>query len=261
MNTPTATEILKTKKENKNVKTLTFRHPDKVKPGQFYMIWLPEVDEIPMSVSDISEDTRDITFKKVGDATKQLFDIEPGDKIGVRGPFGNGFEINDNPLVIVGGGTGVAMIYPAAVEALEKGIETTVIAGFKNKDEVFFEEKLNDIEAETYITTDDGSKGLKGFATETAEREIKKQDYNLILTCGPEKMMHRMLQVSKQKNIPMQASLERYMKCSIGICGQCCIGPGLRVCKDGPIFTDKTLDEIEEFGRYKRDAAGRKIKI
>jgi dihydroorotate dehydrogenase electron transfer subunit len=61
------------------------------------------------------------------------------------------------------------------------------------------------------------------------------------------------------KHIPFQASLERYMKCSIGICGQCCIGKGLRVCVDGPIFDGKTLQQVQDFGVYRRDAAGRKI--
>ncbi|MCX6671860.1 MAG: dihydroorotate dehydrogenase electron transfer subunit, partial [Euryarchaeota archaeon] len=78
-----------------------------------------------------------------------------------------------------------------------------------------------------------------------------------VYSCGPERMMSSLL--SFCKTLPFQASLERYMKCAIGICGQCCVGNGLRVCLDGPIFDGVTLKKVEDFGVYRRDAAGRKI--
>jgi dihydroorotate dehydrogenase electron transfer subunit len=107
------------------------------------------------------------------------------------------------------------------------------------------------------VSTDDGSKGYKGFASGLAKDVLKKEKIDAVFTCGPEPMMKTLL--SRCNTIPFQASLERYMKCSIGICGQCCVGKGLRVCLDGPIFDGKTLKKVEDFGIYRRDAAGRKI--
>jgi len=259
MNYPKIVEILNAKKENEDVKTLTFNCPVETIPGQFFMIWIPGVDEIPMSVSVIEEKIKGITFRKVGDATKELFKLKKGDKIGVRGPFGNGFEVKGKTILFVGGGTGNAMLAPVIKQATDRKISSTAILGFKNKNEIFFENKLKNYGAKTYVSTDDGSKGYNGFATDLAKEFLNKKKFDLIITCGPELMMKNLLDISK--NINFQASLERYMKCSIGICGQCCIGNGLRVCKDGPIFDGKTLKNIKEFGVYKRDASGRKIKF
>jgi len=132
-----------------------------------------------------------------------------------------------------------------------------VIIGVKTKNEIFFEDRLRRFGATVLVSTDDGSKGRKGFASELAKDVLKKEKIDAVFTCGPEPMMKTLL--SYCKTIPFQASLERYMKCSIRICGQCCVGKGLRVCLDGPIFDGKTLKKIEGFGVYKRDAAGRKI--
>jgi len=84
-------------------------------------------------------------------------------------------------------------------------------------------------------------------------------EFTNVLTCGPEIMMKKIFDISE--NVKFQASLERYMKCGIGLCGQCCVGEGLRVCKEGPIFNYNDLKKIKDFGIYKRDASGKKIKF
>ncbi len=259
MNYPKVTKIIKTIEENPDVKTLLFKHPEKTKSGQFFMIWIPNVDEIPMSVSYINDDIKGITFKRVGDATNNLFKLKKGDKIGIRGPYGKNFKITGRNILVVGGGTGIAMLGPTVEEATKKRINSTIILGVKNRKELFFENRFKKYGAKVYISTDDGSKGYKGIATDLAKKLLNENKYSSILTCGPETMMKKLLDISK--NIPFQASLERYMKCGFGICGQCCIGEGLRVCEDGPIFDGKTLKNIKDFGVYKRDAAGRKIKF
>jgi len=259
MNYPKVTKIIKTIEENPDVKTLFFKYPQKIKPGQFFMIWIPNVDEIPMSVSYIQDDIKGITFKRVGDATKKLFKLKKDDKIGIRGPYGKNFKITGKNILFVGGGTGIATLGPIVEEATKKGIKSTIIIGAKNKKEIFFEKRFKKYGAKVYISTDDGSKGYKGLATDLAEELLNENKYSSILTCGPEKMMKKLLELSKK--IPFQASLERYMKCGFGICGQCCIGEGIRVCEDGPIFDGKTLKKIKDFGVYKRDSAGRKIKL
>jgi len=259
MNYPKITKIIDSKTETYDVKTILFDHPEEINPGQFYMIWIPGVDEIPMSVSYIDGNKKGITFRTVGDATKALFNLKKADKIGVRGPYGNGFKITGKNILFVGGGTGIAMIAPTVEKAIKHKIKCAVILGVKTKDELFFENRLRKTGADVHIATDDGSKGYKGFASDLANELIEKNKFDQILTCGPELMMKNLFE--KRKNISFQASLERYMKCGFGICGQCCVGEGLRVCKEGPIFDEKILKNIEDFGVFKRDASGRTIKL
>ncbi|DAC72838.1 MAG TPA: dihydroorotate dehydrogenase electron transfer subunit [Thermoplasmata archaeon] len=257
MNIPAITTILKSSAEATDIKTITFRYPGAVLPGQFFMIWIPGIDEIPMSVSLITETINAITFRKIGDATDALYGLGKGDKIGVRGPYGNGFTIRGKRLLFVGGGTGIAMLAPAVEQAAKKKLKSTVIIGAKTKNELFFEDRLRRIGATVLVSTDDGSAGYKGYASDLAKEILKKGSIDAVYTCGPEPMMKTLL--SSCKTIPFQASLERYMKCALGICGQCCVGAGLRICVDGPIFDGATLKKIEDFGVFQRDAAGRKI--
>jgi dihydroorotate dehydrogenase electron transfer subunit len=259
MNIPTVVPVLSSVPEASDIKTITFRYHGTVVPGQFFMIWIPGVDEIPMSVSYISKDVKGITFRRIGDATKALYSLKPGHNIGIRGPYGNGFQIKGKHLLFVGGGTGVAMLAPAVESAQKRNLKSTVIIGVKTKKELFFEDRLQRCGAKVLVSTDDGSKGYKGFASDLAKDILAKEIINAVYTCGPEPMMKTLHTYCR--TIPFQASLERYMKCSIGLCGQCCIGKGVRVCVDGPIFDGRTLQKCDDFGEYRRDAAGRKIPV
>lgn len=258
MNYPQVTKIIETKNENKNIKTIKFKNTKEIFPGQFYMIWIPGVDEVPMSVSYIDKNIKGITFKKIGDATKALFNLKKGDKIGVRGPYGNRFNLYGKKILFVGGGTGIAMLVPVIEESIKKKIESTVIIGAKTKNDLFFLKRIKKTGAELFVSTDDGTYGIKGLTTDIVKFIIKKKEFNLIITCGPELMMKKLMDLSK--NINFQASLERFMKCGFGICGQCCVGNGLRVCTEGPIFNKKTLKKVQDFGIFKRNASGQKIK-
>jgi dihydroorotate dehydrogenase electron transfer subunit len=257
MNHPRITRILSSSEETTDIKTITFQCPGEITPGQFFMVWIPGIDEIPMSVSFIKQDVKGITFRNIGDATQALYQLKKGDQIGIRGPYGNGFMLKGKRQLFVGGGTGIAMLAPLVEQAQKKKLKSTVVLGVKTKDELFFEDRFRRTKATVLVSTDDGSKGYKGFASDLAEELVKKERFDTVYTCGPEQMMSSLL--SFCKTIPFQASLERYMKCAIGICGQCCIGTGLRVCVDGPIFDGTTLKKIQDFGIYRRDAAGRKI--
>jgi len=259
MNYPKITKIIKAEKENSEVKTLFFKYPEKTISGQFFMIWIPGIDEVPMSASYISKDIKGTTFRIVGDSTKALFKLKVGDQIGVRGPYGNGFRINGKNILFVGGGTGIATIAPSVEDAKNNRVSSTVILGVKNKNELFFVDRIKKCGATVHISTDDGSKGQRGFASDFARRLLLKNKYDSIITCGPELMMKKLFEMCR--NIPFQASLERYMKCGIGICGQCTMGKGLRVCKEGPVFDGEMLKNIEDFGIFKRDASGRKVRF
>ena len=257
MNIPIITEIIENKKEAEDIRTISFYFSEKIIPGQFLMIWIPNVDEIPMSVSYNNREIKGITFRKVGEATSALYDLKKGEKIGIRGPYGNGFSLKGKHILFVGGGTGIATLAPAVEEAIKKDIKSTVIIGVKNKSELFFEKRFNECGANVVVSTNDGSAGKKGLASEIAKKILQKEKIDSVITCGPELMMKTLLNYSN--GISLQASLERYIKCAIGICGQCCIGEGLRVCVEGPVFDGNSLKNIEDFGVYKRDAAGIKI--
>ena len=259
MNIPTITPLLSSVLEATDIKTITFKYRGTVKPGQFFMIWVPGVDEIPMSVSYITKQIKGITFRRIGEATNALFSLKRGQNVGIRGPYGNGFETIGKHLLFVGGGTGIGMLAPVVEEARRRKVKSTVIIGVKSKKELFFEHRLRRCGAEVLVSTDDGSQGFKGFASDLAKDLLKNERFDSVYTCGPEPMMRTLL--SSCKSISFQASLERYMKCSIGLCGQCCIGRGIRVCVDGPIFDGKQLQKFDDFGICRRDAAGRKIPV
>ncbi|MCD6513063.1 MAG: dihydroorotate dehydrogenase electron transfer subunit [Thermoplasmata archaeon] len=236
-------------------KTIFFDCYINAKPGQFIMIWLPGIDEIPMSLSHIGSNAG-ITVKIVGDATKALYDLNVGDKIGIRGPYGNGYEIAGKKALFVSGGIGIASLLPLI--KMYKGEKKVILAG-RNEKMILFADEISKI-AEVEIATDDGSIGFKGFATELMEKIVDEEKFDIVYTCGPEKMMRKVLDMCIKNRIKMQASLERYMKCGIGICGSCGIGKYL-VCRDGPVFNDLLLKEIPEFGAFTRLPSGRKIRI
>ena len=151
------------------------------------------------------------------------------------------------------------MLTPAIQQQAKKNKDITVILGVQQKKDLFFTDQIKKHANNVFITTDDGSEGYKGYASTLAAELLQEKEYDHIYTCGPEPMMNALLQ--KRNNTPLQASLERYMKCGIGLCGQCCIDHGLRVCRDGPVFSHTILEKDKEFGRYKRDETGKKIPL
>jgi dihydroorotate dehydrogenase electron transfer subunit len=236
--------------ECSDIKTFFFDHRFDFIPGQYVMIWIRGVDEIPMSLSYADA----ITVRRVGEATSALFKLSIGDEIGIRGPYGNGFTNPDNSVLLVAGGLGAAPLAPLA-ETL-KGTVITIL-GAKTKDELLFVDRFTSV-GNVLLTTDDGSCGHKGFTVDLLDRVT---GYNEIMSCGPEKMMKAVLDFATAVNIPTQFSLQRYIKCGIGLCGSCCIDPhGLRVCTDGPVFTSDQLLH-SEFGCYMRDTSGRKVNV
>lgn len=256
MNYPKIVKIAETKKEAENIKTFRFKYDEKVKPGQFFMVWIPGIDEIPMSAS-YTDSPKGITVELVGEATKALFKMKKGDKIGIRGPYGNGFKTPKGKVLFVAGGTGIIPI-ASLVEKIKKK-NVIVVFGAKTKNELFFINRIKK-SSKLLISTDDGSFGYNGFASELSKKVLEKEKINQIITCGPEKMMKKILDLGLEYKIPVQASLERFMKCGIGICDSCAIN-GYHVCKDGPVFDDKILKKMKDFGKYKRDASGRRARI
>ncbi|NLE05749.1 MAG: hypothetical protein GX638_13255 [Crenarchaeota archaeon] len=132
------------------------------------------------------------------------------------------------------------------------------VIGAKTKDELLFINELESVCSKTNltITTDDGTFGIKCFATQPLEELTNKEKYDMIYTCGPELMMCKVFELAQKRQIPIEASLERLMRCAMGLCGSCMIGK-YRVCHDGPIFTTKQLSEIkDELGQSRLNLTG-----
>jgi len=248
-------EIKKIIEHNSIHKTFFFDLKMKATAGQFVMIWIPGIDEIPMSLSYIGKEIA-ITVEKVGEATEALHNMKEGDKVGIRGPYGKGFEIVGRKALFIAGGTGIAPLLPL-IKKYEG--EKHVVLGARTKELLLFSDELEEISS-LHISTDDGSFGFKGFASDLAREIMEKEEFDIVYTCGPEIMMKKVLDLSMEKNVQMQASLERYMKCGVGICDSCAID-GYHVCKDGPVFDSSILAKIKDFGKWKRNEAGKRVEI
>jgi dihydroorotate dehydrogenase electron transfer subunit len=252
------------REENPTVKTIVFqdKYSSEAKPGQFVMVWIPGVDEVPMSLSSTnSGGFSSITVAEVGEATTALHQRKVGDLLGIRGPYGNSFALASGKVMIVGGGTGLTPLVPLVDSLSKLPTKISFLIGAKTQDELFFLETIEKAVSKVKVTTEDGSYGLKGLVTDVAGQILKKERFNMIYACGPEKMMLKLCLLAEQYKTAFQASLERYIRCGIGICGSCCIGE-YRICKDGPVFSGQQLRKVQnEFGRFKRDVDGSKVSL
>ncbi len=254
---PRIVKILGVIDENQDVKTFTFLDDFTFFPGQFVMVWVPNVDEIPMSILNVG-DKKAITVKKVGDATSALFKLKPHDRIGIRGPHGNFFESKADRLLVVAGGIGIAPLIPLIEDAHLRGKQITLAMGAKTSSELVFVDKIKEHCRRLDIATDDGSLGFHGFVTDLTKEILKEESIDEIFCCGPEIMMKKVVDIAIENDIHCQASLERYMKCGVGICDSCAIN-GFHVCQNGPVFSSEVLSKLSDFGRVKRTASGKKI--
>jgi dihydroorotate dehydrogenase electron transfer subunit len=258
MSNYTVVKIKDVIKENDVTKTFVFDTPFTSLPGQFVMLWLPRVDEKPFALSTRGKNPT-ITIEKKGNFTKKLFTLKKGTKVGLRGPYGHGFKLK-NKACIIAGGLGTVPTVLLSDELKNKGFKVTTIVGARTENRLLFLHRFRKNSDNLYITTDDGSAGEKGYATDTLEKLLEKKKFDVVYTCGPEKMMKKVFEICEKKNIECQASLERYMKCGFGICGQCVID-GMRVCVEGPVFTSAKLRKLSEFGKTARLKSGRKVNL
>ncbi|MFW9881378.1 MAG: dihydroorotate dehydrogenase electron transfer subunit [Candidatus Thorarchaeota archaeon] len=245
--------IIEHSSEIKSIKIRNQRIAQAYRPGMFVILWLPDVDFLPMSISNIEGNLIEITVQKIGEGTTKLFDLKVGDNIGIRGPFGNSWNYEDaSNILVVGGGMGIAAI-TSLIEPLKLNRKNVVVTiGAQDKASLIFADKLIELIPNTTCSTDDGSFGRKCYVTDTIEEILNSNNIDLIITCGPEVMMKKVFDLAEARNIEIQASLERKMKCGVGLCGSCCIGVDndISVCKDGPIFDRKQLKNIPQFGQY-----------
>lgn len=211
-------------------------------PGQFINIKLDGLFlRRPISVCDVSkkDSTVTIIYKIVGKGTEQMADMSAGDKLDILTGLGNGYDLSlsgDKP-VLIGGGVGVPPMYMLAKELLAQGKAVTVILGFNTASEVFYEDEFKALGCKVFVTTVDGTKGLKGFVTDA----LKEIDYTYFYTCGPEPMLKALFSSTKTSG---QLSFEERMGCGFGACMGCScktIYGNKRICKDGPVLKKEEI--------------------
>lgn len=261
INEPKIVEIKEIIDETPTIKTFKFdwdfKTLGKPNPGEFVMIWNFN-NEKPMSISQINDNELAISVKNIGKFTSELHGLEIGDKIGVRGSYGHGFDnsFKDKKIIAIGGGVGMAPMNAIATD-LASDNDVSVISAAQTKDELLFIDSLEALGVNVYPCTDDGSFGFEGFATNCLSDLLEKTSYDYAFVCGPEIMMKGIYEILEHANIPAQYSLERYMKCALGVCGQCCVdSEGWRICVEGPVFENDKISQITEFAKYRRDASG-----
>lgn len=221
-----------------------------VKPGQFFEISLPKYGEAPISVSGIGEDTVDFTIRKVGRVTNEIFENYVGDKLLIRGPYGNGFDVENykgKEIVVVAGGTGVSPVRGVIdyfAHHLEEAVSTTLIAGFKSPGDVLFKDDFAYWKDQIHViqTVDsapEGYEGPVGMVTKFIPDLKFKDIENAAFICvGPPIMIKfTIMEIQKLgvRDDQIWISHERKMCCGIGKCGHCKIGSSY-VCLDGPVF-------------------------
>jgi dihydroorotate dehydrogenase electron transfer subunit len=219
----------------------------KIKPGQFYMLrsWKSEpMLSRPISVSSVNAESITFLYAVIGKGTEFFTKLSEGDEIEVLGPLGNGFDSEkiSGKVAIVAGGIGIAPMIQLAKEI--KNCKIDIYAGFRS--ESYGIEALKDCVDKVHISTEDGSEGYKGYVTDL----INVENYDMVLCCGPEIMMYKVLRKCREFKVPIYVSMEKHMACGVGACLVCTCKTKdghKRTCKEGPVFSG---DYLEIGGEY-----------
>ena len=247
---PFLSEIKEVIKHTEIEYTFRMEFEGDVKPGQFFEVSLPKFGEAPISVSGIGEGTVDLTIRRVGKVTNEIFNTYVGDKLFLRGPYGNGFDLENykgKELIVVAGGTGLSPVrgvvdYFAKNSADSQGF--TLIAGFKSPSDVLFKDdiKMWKNNMNLILTVDNAEEGYEGnvgmVTKYIPELEIKDINNAVVIVVGPPIMMKFTVAEFLKRGIPednVWISQERKMCCGIGKCGHCKIDDTY-ICLDGPVF-------------------------
>lgn len=231
-----------------------FDRPFDIAPGQFVNLWLPNIDEKPFSASNLTDDELEITICAVGPFTQAMMDTRPGEMIGIRGPFGRGYDVR-GPALLVGGGMGIAPLRFLANHLANAGVPFSFAAGARSSTDIPFADEL--AAQGTCFATDDGSRGTAGQVTAILVDRLVPQRFDTLCGCGPEGLLIALKNLAETHDLHYQLAFERYMKCAIGICGQCCLdGSGIRVCTEGPVLGPDQLSQVTDLGLPHRGPSG-----
>ncbi|MDI6883888.1 MAG: sulfide/dihydroorotate dehydrogenase-like FAD/NAD-binding protein [Hadesarchaea archaeon] len=232
---------------------------ERAKPGQFVILMTDEKGErIPLTIANQENGRIRIVFQVVGKTTAQLSQMNEGDELfSLVGPLGKPTEIDYyGTVVTVGGGTGIACVYPITRGLKEAGNKVIAIIGAKTRDLIIMEEEMKKASAELLVTTDDGSYVRKGFVTEVLDEVLRKEkDVKKVWAIGPAPMMKATCDITKPYNMETIVSLNSIMVDGTGMCGSCRVTVGGEtkfVCVDGPEFNGHLVDWQEFMNRLAR---------
>ncbi len=193
----------------------------------------------PISINDYDDETITIIYKVVGKGTEQMSKINIGAELDILVGLGNGYNISecgDRP-VLLGGGVGIPPLYNLCKKLIAEGKKVSVILGFNTKSEIFCFGEFADLGADVYVTTVDGTAGIKGFVTDA----LPEIDYTYFYTCGPEPMLKAVYNATSTSG---QFSFEERMGCGFGACMGCSCKTkygNKRICKDGPVLVKEEI--------------------
>ncbi len=223
----------------------------KSRAGQFVIVRAREQGErVPLTIADFDRQAGTITlvFQEAGKTTSILAGMKAGDSLlDVLGPQGNPSEIEDyGRVVVIGGGIGVAPVYPLARALKEKGNFVTAIIGYRSKDHVFWEDKMKSVSDRLIIATNDGSYGRKGLVTQMLKDLIEsKEKIDVVFAIGPAVMMKAVADMTRPLGVKTIVSLNSLMVCGMGMCGACRVNVADKTrftCMDGPDFDGHQVD-------------------
>ncbi|MBE6054022.1 MAG: dihydroorotate dehydrogenase electron transfer subunit [Clostridium sartagoforme] len=232
-------KVIKNEKIVNGIYKMVVEDKSEVKPGQFYMLKINGETLLPRPISVCEKNNGTITFlyAVVGKGTREYTELESGDYINLTGPLGNGFNIYDKlgKVALVSGGIGTAPMLHVAKELKgnDNSSKIDLYAGFR--DDIYLIDEINEYVDNTYISTNTGKYGHKGFITEI----FNPEEYDTVLCCGPEIMMKKVIDMCKEKNVKIFVSMEKHMACGVGACLVCTCKTKdghKRTCKDGPVF-------------------------
>jgi NAD(P)H-flavin reductase len=231
----------------------------KFKPGQFNMLYIPGIGEAPVSISSAPSDKELIhTIRVAGDVTTAISKLKPGEIIGVRGPFGTGWpmeEIEESFLLVIAGGLGIAPLRSVFRELSKKRSKKlgAILYGAKTPKDIIFRDELSRYRDffDIFITVDKADpeeywKAHIGRVTDLFDKITFNPLDTIVFVCGPEIMMQTVISLLIARGVPAEKiflSMERNMNCGIGICGHCMFGPKF-VCKNGPVFRFSDIEEL-----------------
>jgi len=254
-------EIIAKEKLAPTIKKIKVKAPliaEKTQPGNFIILRVDEKGErIPLTVADYDREEGIVTiiFQEVGYSTKLLGKMEAGDHIqDIVGPLGHHIELEGyEKVVLLGGGSGTALLYPKVKGFYEQGAEVISITGARTKELIILEDELNEFSDRLYIATDDGSYGHHGFVTEILKDLLEEEDdIDLVIAIGPVPMMKAVADMTEEYGIKTIVSLNSIMVDGTGMCGACRITVGGETkftCVDGPSFDAHEVDFEELMNR------------
>jgi len=263
--TPYIGKIIKIKKETEDVKTFQIMLEDKLlrkyfffNPGEFILITVFGIGEAPFSFSSspFNKNYFEITVRKVGNVTNALFNLKKGDFIGVRGPYGNGYpidELENKNVVIISGGCGLAPLKSVIEYLLDKNSnKITMLYGAKTPKDILYKKEIAKWKKKfkVYLIVDKASKNWKGEVGVVTKLINKIRDFkkSAFCICGPPIMIKFTINALLEKNVEEEnifVSLERKMQCGLGLCCHCNIND-IYVCKNGPVFRYIDIKDLSE---------------